>query len=388
MASKIEYYSGNSQAPGKPFLAPRQADYTIPFKNTIMPELVINLHMHTFYSDGFGTHQDIAKAAIRSGLDVVIVTDHNVWVNGLEDYYTEGNKRVLVLVGEEIHDQARLPQKNHLLVFGAGRELAPLAYNTRLLLEGVIRAEGVAFLAHPVDPAAPAIGEGDISWVDWDVQGYTGIELWNGFSEFKSRIKTKLHALYLAYNPRQIAQGPLPATLQIWDRLLLEGKKVAAIGGSDAHAIPVRLGPLRRTIFPYDFHFHAINTHLLIPKPLAGIAPDDRRMIIEAMRRGHAFVGYDLPAPTRGFRFTAQGKDKTAMMGDEISVKYGVTFQIRLPIPAECSLLKNGKVIKSWQNRDTCTYITTEPGIYRVEVHKQFYGRRGWIFSNPIYVTD
>ena len=28
-----------------------------------MPELVINLHMHTVYSDGFGTHADIAKAA-------------------------------------------------------------------------------------------------------------------------------------------------------------------------------------------------------------------------------------------------------------------------------------------------------------------------------------
>ena len=353
-----------------------------------MPEITINLHMHTVFSDGYGTHQDIAQAAIHAGLDVVLVTDHNVWTNGPEAYYTEGNRRVLLMVGEEIHDQARLPQKNHLLVFGAGRELAPLAYNTRLLLEAVMRAEGVAFLAHPVDPASPAIGEDDISWVDWNVQGYTGIELWNGFSEFKSRIKTKLHAIFLAYHPHRIARGPLPETLQTWDRLLLEGRKVVAIGGSDAHAIPARLGPLRRTVFPYDFHFRTINTHLLIPKPLTGIVPDDRRMIIHAMRRGHAFVGYDLPGSTQGFRFTAQGKDKTAMMGDEIPVKYGVTFQIRLPLATECNLLKNGTVIKSWQNRDTCTYITTEPGIYRVEVYKPYYGRRGWIFSNPIYVTD
>ncbi len=352
-----------------------------------MPEITINLHMHTYYSDGHGTHQDIAKAAIRAGLDVVIVTDHNVWVNGPEGYYTEGNKRVLLLVGEEIHDQAREPQKNHLLVFGAGRELATLAHTPRLLFEGVMRAQGVSFLAHPVDPAAPSVGEDDISWVDWEVQGYTGIELWNGFSEYKSRIKSKLHAIYYAYNPRQIAQGPLPQTLQTWDRLLLEGKRVAAVGGSDAHAIPARLGPLRRTLFPYEFHFRAINTHLLIPKPLTGIAPDDRRMIIDSLRSGHAFVGYDLPASTSGFRFTAQGKDKTAMMGDEIPVKYGVTFQIRLPIGAECNLLKNGKVIKSWYNRLACTYITTETGVYRVEVYKQFHGRRGWIFSNPIYVT-
>jgi hypothetical protein len=33
------------------------------------------------------------------------------------------------------------------------------------------------------------------------------------------------------------------------------------------------------------------------------------------------------------------------------------------------------------------TYIATEPGVYRVEVWRNFLGRkRGWIFSNPIYV--
>ncbi|MGZ9235150.1 MAG: histidinol-phosphatase, partial [Anaerolineales bacterium] len=36
--------------------------------------------MHTVYSDGSGTHKDIAQAALRTGLDVVIVTDHNVLV--------------------------------------------------------------------------------------------------------------------------------------------------------------------------------------------------------------------------------------------------------------------------------------------------------------------
>ena len=49
-----------------------------------MPEIVINLHMHTRYSDGSGTHKDIAQAAIQNGLDAVIVTDHNVLVEGVE----------------------------------------------------------------------------------------------------------------------------------------------------------------------------------------------------------------------------------------------------------------------------------------------------------------
>ena len=39
-----------------------------------MHEIVVNLHMHTRYSDGTGTHKDIAHAAIKCGLDAVIVT--------------------------------------------------------------------------------------------------------------------------------------------------------------------------------------------------------------------------------------------------------------------------------------------------------------------------
>ena len=352
-----------------------------------MEELIVNLHMHTFYSDGHLSHEQIAQAALRARLDIVIVTDHNVWVNGFEGYYKNKDKQVLLLIGEEIHNQARNPQKNHLLVFGAGRELAVLAPDPQLLLDGVRQAGGLSFLAHPDDPAAPVFGETDISWVNWGVQGFTGLELWNAMSEFKSRLKSRLHALYYAFNPRQIARGPFPETLQHWDELLNQGRKVVAIGGSDAHGLPAHLGPLRRTLFPYEFHFHCVNTHLLTPQPLSGDLVEDRRMVLDAFRQGHAFIGYDLPASTRGFRFIGQGKESTAQMGDEIAAKNGVTLQIRLPFRTECRLLKNGKPIKSWRGQENCTYITSEPGVYRAEAYVQYFGaRRAWIFSNPIYL--
>ncbi len=352
-----------------------------------MEELILNLHMHTLYSDGHATHAEIARAALKTGLDVIIVTDHNVWVNGPEGYYKDDDKRLLLLVGEEIHDQARDPQKNHLLVFGAGRELSTWAYDPQRLLDAVRQAGALAFIAHPVDPAAPSVGETDISWVSWDVQGFTGIELWNGFSEYKARIKSKLHAIYYAFNPGRIARGPLPDALKKWDELTALGRRVVAVGGSDAHALPARLGPLRKTLFPYAFHFRSVNTHLLTPGPLSGDLFEDRRMILETLRQGHAFIGYDLPAPTRGFRFTAQGKDGMVGMGDEIACNTGVTLQIRLPRRTECRLFKDGKPAKSWRQRDTCTFITSEPGVYRVEVYVHYMGsRRGWIYSNPIYV--
>ncbi len=343
--------------------------------------------MHTVYSDGHATHKEIAEAALQAGIDAVIVTDHNVYVHGPEGYYQRDDRRVLLLIGEEIHDQARQPQKNHLLAFGADRELAPYAYNPQLLIDNVNQADGIAFIAHPMDPAAPAVGEDDLSWIDWQVKGLTGIELWNAMSEFKSLLKTKLHAIYYAFNPRKIARGPFPEVIRLWDKLLSDGNRVVAIGGSDAHAFPARLGPLYRRLFPYEFHFQAINTHLFTPDELTGDAVVDRQKIFTNLARGHAFIGYDLPASTRGFRFTAQGKDEIAWMGDAITGRHGVTLQIRLPRPVDCHLLKDGKVIKQWQNRDICTHITSDPGIYRVEAYIPYLGRqRGWIFSNPIYV--
>jgi len=352
-----------------------------------MHEIILNLHMHTRYSDGAGSHADIAAAAMKASLDGVIVTDHNVWVNGPAGYKTEGDRRVLLIVGEEIHDQARKPQKNHLLVFGAQHELATYANDPQLLLDAIDKAGGISFIAHPVDPAAPSVDQGDISWVDWTVRGFTGLELWNGFSEFKPRIKSIWHAIIYAYFPRHIARGPLPETLHRWDELLSAGKKVVAIGGSDAHAHRMHLGPLSRTVFPYEFHFSAINTHVFVPRPLGTDAASDTNMILEALRQGHCFIGYDLPAPTRGFHFIARGMEQSVQMGDDLSGKGGVTFQIRLPMRTECVLLKDGKPVRTWHKHDQCTYITSEPGIYRVEVYIHYLGmRRGWIFSNPVYV--
>jgi len=352
-----------------------------------MREIVVNLHMHTRYSDGSGTHKDIAQAAMETGLDAVIVTDHNILVQGVEGYYRVPPRRVLLLVGQEVHDQDRVPQKNHLLVFNANRDLSSLADDPQTLINGVRDAGGICFIAHPKDPEAPAFNEDDISWVDWNVQNYTGIELWNGLSELKTVIPTKLHAIFYAFFPQFIGHGPIPETLGRWDDLLASGRPVVAIGGSDAHALDLHIGPIHRVIFPYEFHFRTVNTHIFIPEPLTGDIPTDKKMIYDALAAGRCFVAYDLPASTRGFTFKAKGLERSAVMGEEIAVKGGMTLQAHLPAQADIHLIKDGKRIRLWKNSYACTYSATEPGVYRVEVYRSYLGRkRGWIYSNPIYV--
>jgi hypothetical protein len=352
-----------------------------------MEELVFSLHMHTTYSDGTGSHKDIADAALRAGLDAVIVTDHNVLVKGPEGYYRDGRKRMMLLIGEEIHDQARLPQKSHLLVFNTTRELAAFAQNPQNLIDNIRQDGGLSFIAHPYDPACLPIKEIDISWVDWQVQGYTGIELWNSLSELKIQGKTMLHILFYIFFPQFLNHQPPIQHIIKWDELLTSGKKVVAVGGADAHALDVHAGPLHRSVYPYEFHFRGITNHLLTPTLLSGDLDADKKMIYAAFAAGHCFIGYELAGSTRGFNFTAQGREATALMGDEISSKGGVTLNVKLPQQAECRLIKDGKLLQTWTNRETCSLITSEAGNYRVEVYKQFLGiRRGWIFSNPIYV--
>lgn len=350
-------------------------------------EVVGNLHCHTRYSDGEGTHNDIARAAIKAGLDFIVVTDHNVYVSGMDGYRYRGKDRVLLLTGEEIHNQDRQPQKNHLLVYNTKKELAQLAHDTQSLLNAVSQREGLAFLAHPIDPPAPAFNEDDLSWEDWSVDGFHGIELWNYMSEFKSKLTSKMRAIFLAYNPNLIAEKPFPEVLEHWDSLLSQGKRVYAIGGSDAHATPVSMGPLNRIIFPYEYLFETVNTHVLLDEPLSGEVNHDRTQIFQSIRQGHCFVGYDLPAATDGFRFYAHGDRGEALMGGTLALGYGATLQIHLPRRAQIRLIKEGNTIKTWRNTESAVHTIREPGVYRAEAHLYYLGRwRGWIYSNPIFI--
>ena len=352
-------------------------------------EYVGNMHMHTPYSDGEGYHAEIARAAARAGLDFVIVTDHNVWVDGVEGYYgAQPEERVLLLVGEEVHDPRRDPQVNHMLVYGAGREMSPYAPSPQALIDEVQASEGFCYLAHPIEKAAPLFGEDALPWVDWDIEGYTGLELWNYMSEFKSYLSGRLRAIRAAFNPDLFISGPFPETLALWDRLLREGRRVRVIGGADAHATPYSMGPLTRVIFPYEYLFRCVNTHVLVPRPLSGDLERDRGLILNALREGHAFVGYDLPAPTRGFRFSAQGRNTSTIMGGWIRLGDGVTLQIVSPRIADIRLLRDGEVVLRETEGTHCTYIASQAGAYRVEVYIHYRGkRRGWIFSNPIFIA-
>lgn len=354
-----------------------------------MIELITNLHIHTVYSDGSKTHREIAEIAYQCGLDVLIITDHNVLVGDIEPYYEKDGKKTLTIIGQEVHDPRRIPQKSHMILFGGDRDLAAYGSDPQKLIDKAQQTGALTFLAHPHERDLPAFNQTDITWEDWQVEGYTGIELWNGFSEMKEVVHNLLDGLFYSFFPEQIATSPPRATLTKWDELTAEGKQIVAVGGSDAHAMTFKRAFLERKILPYDYHFRAVNTHIMVPQELSGDYVQDKRLVIDAFRKGHAFIGYDLPASTRGFRFVAEGKNKIAWMGDKTELGAGVTLKIKLPQRTRSVLYKNGKRFKAWADREVITQFIDQPGVYRVESHIQYLGKwRGWIYSNPIYVRQ
>jgi hypothetical protein len=350
-------------------------------------ELKFCLHIHTHYSDGNANHQQLIDIAQKAGLNGIITTDHNIWLDGVEGYFGEGKNKFMLLVGEEVHDRHLKPPGNHLLAIGAMKELAPFSHNPQRLIDQINQGEGLSFLAHPIEDPLEMFNEKDFSWRNWEVKNFTGLEIWNQLSEFKSVSKNFLSAATNALFPKRMSQGPLNRTLALWDDLIeKQNRPIVGVGGVDAHMLIKHFGPVTIKLYPYLHHFKSVTTHLLIPKPLMGNFQEDKKSVINAFRSGHCFIAYDLPAPTDGFRFSVHNDDGNFIMGDQVKVKGGLTFQIRLPQRALCRLFRNGKMIQEWPDREVCTHITTEPGVYRVEAFLPYKGKlRGWIFSNPIY---
>lgn len=341
-------------------------------------ELVGNTHIHSRDSDGTGSMEDITAAAIEAGLDFIIVTDHNAFAG--EPAARSGP--LLVLRGQEVHRGSG----DHLLILGAGRDLSHLGGRPQALIDAAGAAGALTFLAHPVERAAAAPRMAAIPWRSWQVEGFTGMEIWNYMSEIKGALTSHARALLTAFAPSLVCEGPLPESLAAWDDRLRYGP-VVGIGSSDAHADWYSLGPLRKQVFPYSHLFRCVNTHVLVDGRLPEDPGEAAAAVYRALARGHCFVGYDLAAATKGFVFRAiRAGAAVAVMGDAIEWSPDVRLEVALPRPARLRLLRDGAPVVVTDG-PRLTFSPLGPGVYRVEALRHFRGRhRGWIYSNPIYL--
>jgi hypothetical protein len=343
-------------------------------------ERVGNIHIHTTLSDGTADHAQLAQIAREAGLDFLILTDHNAYAGDRQGWY-EG---VLVLVGEEVHNPAQ-PQANHFLALNIAEDMAPYGEAPQALVTAVRERGGLGFIAHPYEHSGPFAHEPEINWLNWEVQGYHGLEVWNYMSEFKSYLRDLPTSVLLAYWPKLAIRGPYAETLARWDALLAQGP-VYALGGTDAHATTYRLGPLVRQVFSYAHLFRTVNTHLLLAEPWRNDAAHDAQLVYEALGHGRAFIAYDGLAPGKGFSFWAESRQGQHALGEAFIAQGAVRFRVQAPARARLRLLHNGFCVAE-KVGTALEYVSRAPGAYRVEAYRPYLLRqRTWILSNPILV--
>lgn len=338
-----------------------------------------NMHIHSNYSDGSGSVDEICTAAADAGLDFIILTDHFT----LRALPEEGYRgKMLLLAGMEANEE-----KNHYLALDIEQVVDNNTEQPQKVIDSVNKQGGIGIIAHPLEFPSDFLNYGEVyNWEDWAVHDFQGIEIWNCLSQWKGSITNIAKAFYFAFNPDTALIGPYPQTLQIFDQYQQQGKRIVALGGSDAHAPQIKLGPLKINIVSYKFSFSSINIHILLPRPLCGELKTDRELIYNALRTGACWVANDFSKDSRGFSFELCKGDEIWTMGESAPWQENMEVKAATPAVAMVKLIKDGLPIATSEGT-AHVFKIIEPGIYRTEVYfRHKYRLRPWIFSNSIWV--
>ncbi|HYZ68423.1 MAG TPA: CehA/McbA family metallohydrolase [Mycobacterium sp.] len=198
-----------------------------------------DLHTHTVHSDGRRRIVEMGEAAASAGLDFLVSTDHNT-NSANRAWATTENESLHVIAGEEV-----TTRHGHWLAVGlppggwidwryAPRDGVFADYVSQVRADG-----GLVVAAHPSVPLPGC------AW-EFGYQDVDAIEVWNGLWNVDDEL-----------------------SLRIWHQLLRQGRRIAAVGGSDSHTSTQPVGRPQTVVYA-----HALST------------PD----VIEGLRRGRCYM--------------------------------------------------------------------------------------------------
>lgn len=187
------------------------------------------------------------------------------------------------------------------------------------------------------------------------------------------------------------------ANLQKFDETAAK-RKISLFAGTDAHSnIGFHLVGddtgnkfLNFKFDSYETIFRLARQHVLIEKD----KPLTQENLIEALKAGRSYIGFDVLADTRGFEYSATSSDgKTAIQGDEFPLSPNTVLRASLnwSYVVRFIVYRNGEIYASAADYTNDLEMTLrEPGVYRVEGYLYWLGppfdKMPWIISNPIYV--
>lgn len=287
------------------------------------------------------------------------------------------------------------------------------------LAKEIYEKGGLLFFAHSEEPR------------EWHLPELVGMEIYNIHTNFKS-----LDKKYLIYTlaPNIILNinkyheqllrsifNPLTDVIRRWDEMNIS-RKIVGISANDCHqntgfvgkitpqgtlyiedTSPHKIGEYKlnffsrlllrilfgklepgKTIFhlqldPYSLMVRYVATHIL--------AHDlSEQSILEALKEGRVFVGFEMLAETRGFVFFADDGNVKAVFGEKIPLTPNLSLKMASPYPCKFIIYRHGIAVQEHEGRDF-EWKPTEKGKYRVEAHL-FLNKKWvpWVYTNPIEV--
>lgn len=340
-------------------------------------------HVHSDFSDGSGSIEEICRAAGGQNLDFVILADHgrpNLQASAATAWIHD----TLLVGASEFSLQA-----GHLAAAGyrvPGYIFPPEAQEA---IDEVDRDGGVTFISHPLDRKIP--------WSDWQARRFTGIEILSLYQLAKQNLLygATLFPLQYLFNAETALTSLITypeKELRLWDRLNRQGKYYA-IYALDAHA-RLPLGKSSQLRFPdYGATFKILNIYVKIDRELEKDPQASAATIIAALRRGNFFSVIESMAAANGFENYYLEKDghRVEMGGDAEADGGMLVLKLPFNFPTDILVNKDGEKFKTIQDnsRQEITMPISRPGVYRCEISP--YSGRGsglpWILANPIFIS-
>ena len=322
-------------------LAGVAVNYELTFIKKHVRLLKGDLHTHTVASDGVLTAKELAKHALRHGLDFLAVTDHNQLVSANSLPHIPG---ITLIPGVEWTHY-----EGHANFLGVDQPYdPPFAANTPQEVHDRFQSArdrgALIVINHPQDETCSFK-------FDMQTLPYDCFEVWNGpFRESNMR------------------------ALGLWQSLLAAGHRVPIVGGSD---------------------YHRDNLFQILGGPTTCVyamssSPAD---ILAALKSGHAFITFAPNGPT--LEFSAGDK----LMGDNVAWSEVKTIQISATglVPGDVIrvVTANGSEpifeAPSAGRFLQTDYPVKQPGFVRVEILRAFLPGIPLlpaILSNPIYFDE
>ena len=345
------------------------------------------IHAHTnLGGHSTGSFEELIAAANSNDLDFVLMTEH------YSDTFDTAEKTLNGVYGKTLFvggNEIDTSDGDRFLLIPGGGEAARLRMSgTTAFLNAARASNQLALVTYPE------------RFKSWDSQ-FDGIEVFSLHTAAKQMSwLTTLGDLvwsYPSYPGLTLAksfQRP-DANLTKFDEIAAK-RPISLFAGTDAHSdLGIHLlgtdggqKLINIKIDPYETIFRIARIHVLVENG----KEFNRENLIEAIKVGRYFVGFDVLGDTTGFNFT-----RAESSGDVTNSL--VTLNVSSE-PGRIVLYKNGTAVEEkhlgyWDpvrqpNHAVGTSFQVSTGAYRVEVYRDDLGppfdKMPWIISNPIFV--